>query len=74
MAVKKKAGSTKRYGPRYGKRLKEKAGLIESQYNKRQKCPYCKKEGVKRVATGIWGCKKCGAKFTGKAYSIGQKA
>lgn len=74
MAVNKKAGSTKRYGVRYGKRLKVKAGLIENQYKQRQKCPYCRKDGVKRVAVGIWGCAKCGAKFTGKAYSMGVKS
>lgn len=70
MAIQKKAGSTKRYGPRYGKRLKEKAGFIESQYKQRQQCPYCRKKGVKRVSAGIWACRSCGVKFTGKAYSI----
>ena len=73
MAVEKKAGSTKRYGARYGKGLKIKAGMIEHQYRQKQKCPYCRKVGVKRVAVGIWNCKKCGAKFTGKAYSIGSQ-
>ncbi|MEM2138924.1 MAG: 50S ribosomal protein L37ae, partial [Candidatus Woesearchaeota archaeon] len=35
-----------------------------------QKCPYCKKQGVKRKASGIWECKKCNSVFTGKAYSL----
>ena len=33
-------------------------------------CPYCKAPKVKRIAAGIWECKKCNSKFTGKAYSI----
>jgi len=40
---------------------------------KLHKCPYCNKIKVKRVALGIWQCKKCNAKFAGKAYSISKK-
>ena len=25
---------------------------------------------VKRLSVGIWNCKKCSSKFTGKAYSL----
>jgi ribosomal protein L37AE/L43A len=28
---------------------------------------------AKRVATGIWHCSKCKAKFTGKAYDVAKK-
>jgi ribosomal protein L37AE/L43A len=28
---------------------------------------------VKRVAVGIWFCKKCKAKFTGKAYTLAKE-
>ena len=33
------------------------------------KCPKCETRGsIHRISTGIWHCKKCGAKFTGGAY------
>lgn len=68
-----KYGSVKRFGPRYGRTLKERFGKIETEQRKKQKCPYCSALKVKRIAIGIWGCKKCGAKFTGKAYSVSKK-
>ena len=62
---------TKRFGSRYGRKTRLKVRDIEKKYkHKKLKCPYCSKEGVKRKAVGIWECKKCSAKFTGKAYSI----
>ena len=62
--------SVKRYGPRYGRKAKEKLSKIEAERNKRYKCPYCRKPSIKRESYGIWYCKSCGKKFTGKAYSI----
>ena len=47
-----------------GKKINE----IEVFQRKRHKCPYCSKIAVKRVAFGIFQCKSCGSKFTGKAY------
>jgi len=70
MAAGKKLGSVKRFGPRYGRRVKHRLAEIESVLKGKHNCPYCKAPKVKRVAAGIWECKKCGAKFTGKAYSV----
>ena len=66
-------GSVKRFGARYGRKLKLKFSKIETEQRKLHKCPYCSKTAVKRVAVGIWNCRKCNAKFTGKAYSITKK-
>ena len=72
-ATEEKLGSVKRFGPRYGRKLKLKFSKIESEQRKLHKCPYCSKVAVKRVAVGIWECRKCNVKFTGKAYSIAKK-
>ena len=63
-------GSVKRFGPRYGRSTKLKFGKIEKSQRKLHKCPYCHKVKEKRISVGIWKCKKCNAKFTGKAYSV----
>jgi len=73
MAEIEKYGSVKRFGPRYGRKLKERFGKIESLQRKKQKCPYCSALSVKRIAAGIWQCRKCNVKFTGKAYSVEKK-
>jgi large subunit ribosomal protein L37Ae len=73
MAEIEKYGSVKRFGARYGRKLKERFGKIEMEQRKKQKCPYCSAFKVKRIAVGIWECRKCNAKFTGKAYSVSKK-
>ena len=73
MAEIEKYGSVKRFGARYGRRLKERFGKIEKEQRRKQKCPYCSALKVKRIAAGIWNCRKCGVKFAGKAYSVGKK-
>ena len=64
--------STKRFGARYGSRLKKKLAEIESQQKAIYPCPYCNYVKVKRVSMGIWQCNKCDAKFSSKAYSVGK--
>tara|TARA_Y100000294_G_C8481742_1_gene307047 strand:+ start:77 stop:376 length:300 start_codon:yes stop_codon:yes gene_type:complete len=70
MAKKKSLGSVKKFGPRYGRTVKKKFGIIETEQRKLHECPYCSYDKVKRIAVGIWRCNKCKAKFSGKAYSI----
>jgi len=65
-----KLGPAKRFGSRYGSKPKHKYAKIEKEQRKKHKCPYCNNIAVKRVAVGIWHCRKCNSKFTGKAYSI----
>ena len=67
----KKLGPAARFGARYGRSIREKVAEIEMLYkNRTLKCPFCKYKAVKRVAYGIWRCKKCGKVFAGKAYTI----
>ncbi|MBU0979981.1 MAG: 50S ribosomal protein L37ae [Nanoarchaeota archaeon] len=66
-------GSAKRFGARYGRRVKHRLAEIEREQRKKHLCPYCRAPKVKRLAVGIWQCGKCKAKFTGKAYSITKK-
>ena len=66
----KKTKSAGRFGARYGKRVRQKLVKVEEKQRLKQKCPYCKKPGVKRLSKGIWHCKKCNKKFAGDTYYI----
>ncbi len=70
MAELEKLGATKRFGARYGRTNKHNFIKVEKEQRKLHKCPYCSKIAVKRIAVGIWHCRKCDSKFTGKAYTI----
>ncbi|MGM5480625.1 MAG: 50S ribosomal protein L37ae [Nanobdellota archaeon] len=70
MARNPKAKSVKRFGTRYGKTVKDKFGLIESQQHEKYECPSCSRKQVVRLSKGIWECKKCGDKFTSKAFTV----
>lgn len=74
MPEEKKFGSVKRFGARYGSRLRAIVSEVEKRQKKAQKCPYCSKLSVKRIAAGIWQCNACGSKFTGAAYYLEEKA
>ena len=65
----KKIGSAGRFGTRYGKTVRQKVSAVEKHQRIKHKCPHCHKFGVKRLAAGIYFCKKCDTKFTGKAYT-----
>jgi len=59
------------FGARYGSTLRKKYVEVIVEYRKPKECPKCNKIGsVKRIKTGLWLCKKCGAKFTGGAYTL----
>ncbi len=57
-----------RYGPRYGTRTKKIVAEIESRQKQKRTCPYCERKSLKRIAAGIWFCRKCKSKFAGGAY------
>lgn len=74
MAQKKKYGSVKRFGSRYGRRIREQTGAIEQDKRKKHECPYCRAQRVKRVSNGVFECRKCKKVFTGKAYAPREEA
>ncbi len=65
---KKRTGSTGRFGPRYGTRVRARVKSVEDRMQGRHTCPQCQAKKVSRVGTGIWECERCGNKFTAKAY------
>jgi large subunit ribosomal protein L37Ae len=68
MTKTKKVKAAGRFGPRYGKYVRERIADIESRQRKKQVCPFCKKAALKRLSKGIWTCKKCKKKFASHAY------
>ena len=64
----KKVGITGKYGPRYGTKTKKVILEMEIKQEKEKVCPYCERPALKRLAAGIWYCKKCKTKFAGGAY------
>jgi large subunit ribosomal protein L37Ae len=71
MGKTRKVGITGKYGARYGSTLRKRTRLILEKMKRDIKCPRCTTTGsIHRVSTGIWHCRKCGAKFTGGAYYI----
>lgn len=70
MPVVKTFGSIKRFGPRYGLRLKQQLAEVEQKQKARQRCPHCRKLAAKRQAAGLWRCKACGLEFAGGAYYL----
>jgi large subunit ribosomal protein L37Ae len=66
----KKVGSAGRFGSRYGRKIRKKVAEIEKKQKSSYPCPYCNFTRVKRVSSGIWSCKKCDSKFSGRAYEV----
>lgn len=68
MPNKKEVGSTGRFGPRYGVKVRRSIEESESNQNDSYECPKCHHEKVERESTGIWRCEKCDLTFAGGAY------
>lgn len=66
----KKVKASGRFGARYGKKVRAKLAAVEAVQRKKQKCPFCGKLQAKRIANGIWKCKKCKKKFASNTYHL----
>ncbi len=56
-------------GSRYGVRTRAREAVILKEVRANHACPQCGKKKVKRMATALWKCASCGAKFAGGSYS-----
>jgi large subunit ribosomal protein L37Ae len=63
-----KAGIVGKLGPRYGVRIRRRVQEVETLQKQRHSCPRCLARNVKRVASGVWRCRRCGLAFAGGAY------
>jgi len=68
-SIKKKFNAAKRFGARYGRKLRHKFVAMENLKKQDHRCPSCSYIKVFRFAAGIWGCKKCNLKFAARAYT-----
>lgn len=68
MIMTKKVGTAGRFGARYGTRTKKVVAAIEKMQKEKHACPLCERETLKRLAPGIWFCKKCNKKIAGGSY------
>jgi len=73
MPKKSKVGIAGKFGARYGSTVKAKYSAIASRQKQKQQCPFCKKLGSRRLAKGLWQCKRCKKKYAASAYYVGAK-
>ncbi|KAK3378443.1 ribosomal L37ae protein family-domain-containing protein [Podospora didyma] len=54
----------------YGASLRKQIKRLEITQSARYVCAFCGKKSVKRVATGIWECRRCKKTLAGGAYLL----
>lgn len=59
---------------RYGTSLRKRYTAILKEKKTLYACDVCGKDAVKRISTGIWRCRHCGATFAGGAYNLKTEA
>ena len=63
-----KVGLGARFGPRYGVSVRRRATAVIKRLKQSYTCPVCQYQKVKRVAAGVWNCKKCDHTFAGGVW------
>jgi large subunit ribosomal protein L37Ae len=71
-AKKKKIKAAGKFGAGFGRNVRNRYNLIASLQKKSQPSPFYSKSKAKRIAAGIWKCKKTGRIFAGHAYYLGE--
>lgn len=66
----KKVGSTGWMGPRYGIRVRRRVVDIDRIRRAPSPCPRCATVTLRRVASGIYECSRCGTRFASNAYAF----
>jgi len=64
----KKVGPAGSFGPRYGTVARRRYAEVIAGMRVPHECPSCHVRAVRRLAIGVWACRKCGVKFSGGAY------
>ena len=69
-----KVGVVGKYGTRYGSSIRKQIKKIEIIQHAKYNCSFCGKNSIKRIAIGIWKCKKCKKCIAGGAWSLHTQA
>lgn len=64
----KKVGNTGWMGPRYGIRIRRRVLELDRAREAAAACPKCSTVTVRRIAAGVFECRRCGNKFASGAY------
>lgn len=64
----KKVGNTGWMGSRYGIRIRRRVLDIDRARGRSATCPRCSTVTVDRIASGVYSCRRCRAKFASGAY------
>ena len=66
----KKVGPTGWMGPRYGIRIRRRIVEVDRVRSAASPCPRCSTVTLRRVASGIFECSRCGTRFASNAYAF----
>ena len=64
----KKVGNTGWMGPRYGIRIRRRVLDLDRSRGEPAACPRCSTVTMGRVASGVFECRRCHARFASGAY------
>jgi len=73
-AKKKKIKAAGRFGSGYGTKPRANFNAVESRQRIKQQSPFCPNGKAKRIASGIWKCKRTGKVFAAGAYFLEKPA